>query len=302
MIAREQDCRSELVARARRGQLSQAENLALAAHLGGCASCRLSRRVLSDFGEMNAVDHQDGARIERLSAVARRWTQGRAQPRRGWRGRRRVRFLTFAAGLALLASTASAAIWLRRKPTPIWATPEEAAATAPRAPSRRTVAVAGQIRPAPGELEPAQAEPAPTPQPSRRREIHAASESLRPTPALLLRRAGDAQRSGERQTALGLYRQLQRDYPTTPEAVLATVPLGRLLLDRSPRAALAEFDSYLRALPSGALVPEALYGRARALGALGEAAPERQTWEQLIGRFPDSAYVPVGRRRLAELR
>jgi hypothetical protein len=313
-IDREADCRSDLVARARRGRLSQADNLALQAHLAGCASCRLSRRVLSDFVEMNAVDHHDGARVERLSAVARRWTQGRALPRR--RTARRVRFLAFAAGLALLAGTASAAIWLRRKPVAVEASSEVSTRTllaAPRVPARRSASAVesvGAVELAPIAVEPVSGEPvaaepvalappAPAFEPPRHR---AAPDSARPTPAVLLRRAGDAQRSGQAATALVVYRQLRRDYPTTPEAMLATVPLGRLLLERSPRAALAEFDSYLRSAPAGALVPEALYGRARSLGTLGDAAHERKTWEQLLGRFPDSAYAPVGRRRLSELR
>ena len=292
MIERARDCRSELVARASRGRLSQAENLALQAHLAGCALCRLSRQVLADFGEMNAIDHHDDVRIERLSDVARGWTQGRARPRRRWRRARRIRFLAFAGGIALLAGTASAAIWLRHKPPQLAATPEAPRPAADRAAARTRVASVGAERPTAVASEP----------PARRREARALPESARPTPALLLRRAGDAQRAGEPETALALYRQLRRDHAASPEASLATVPLGRLLLDRSPRAALAEFDSYLRASPTGALVPEALYGRARALGVLGDAAGERQTWQRLLGGFPDSAYVPVGRRRLAELR
>jgi hypothetical protein len=313
MIDRGHDCRSDLVTRARRQRLSHAENLALQAHLAGCATCQLSRRVLSDFGEMNAVDHHDGPRVERLSAVARRWTQGRAQPRYRRRGTRRIRFLAFAGGLALLAGTASAAIWLRHKPAPIDAAPDAALEPATRGPSRRAVATVGAIggvrsgaaSAAPSILElptPVLEPPAPTFVPPRHREIRTATEGARSAPALLLRRAGDAQRNGEPETALALYRRLRRDHAASPEATLATVPLGRLLLDRAPRAALLEFDSYLRASPAGALVPEALYGRARALGALGDGAQERQTWEKLLGRFPDSAYAPVGRRRLAELR
>lgn len=302
MIERARDCRSELVARASRGRLSQAEDLALQAHLAGCAPCRLSRQVLADFGEMNAIDHHDDVRIERLSDVARGWTQGRARPRRRWRRARRIRFLAFAGGVALLAGTASAAIWLRHKPPQVAAMRDAPRPTTDRAPARRTVATVASLGPlgiAPAVVE----SPAPpAPEPPRRREIRAAIESARPAPALLLRRAGDAQRNGDRETALALYRRLLRDHAASPEASLATVPLGRLLLDRSPRAALAEFDSYLRGSPAGALVPEALYGRARALGVLGDDAAERQTWERLLGSFPDSAYVPVGRRRLAELR
>ena len=81
MIGGERECQSELVIRSRRGRLSQAEGLSLRAHLASCATCRLSRRVLSDFGEMSAVDHRDDVRIERLASLARGWTKGRVRPR-----------------------------------------------------------------------------------------------------------------------------------------------------------------------------------------------------------------------------
>lgn len=141
MIERERDCRGDLVARARRERLSQAENLALQAHLTGCAPCRLSRNVFSDFSEMSTVDHRDDARIEDLSALARRWTQGRVRlRRRRGAGRARLRFMAFAAGLALLTGTASAAIWIRRRTAEAAATPAGARAIPERAPTRRTVA------------------------------------------------------------------------------------------------------------------------------------------------------------------
>ncbi|HEY5089556.1 MAG TPA: zf-HC2 domain-containing protein, partial [Polyangia bacterium] len=172
MIERARDCRSELVALARRGRLSHAENLALQAHLAGCAPCRLSRQVLSDFGELNTVDHHDDVRIERLSAVARGWTQGRARPRRRWRATRRIRFLAFAGGIALLAGTASAAIWLRHKPPQVTATLEAPRPTVDRTPAKRTVADLGSPRTA-AALQEFPLPPAT--EPPRRREIRAAT-------------------------------------------------------------------------------------------------------------------------------
>jgi TolA-binding protein len=122
------------------------------------------------------------------------------------------------------------------------------------------------------------------------------------SPALLLQRANDARRRGDISQAISLYRQLQQMFPTSSEAVLSAAPLGGLLLEHGgARPALEQFDRYLRAAPSGVLVPEALYGRGRALRALGDASEERRTWRRLVQSFPDSPYAPLARRRLADL-
>ena len=124
------------------------------------------------------------------------------------------------------------------------------------------------------------------------------------TPATaLLAEAGRARGEGQLDRAASLYRRLQREFPGTPEALVSTVPLGRLLLDGgSARAALAAFDGYLRGMPRGPLVAEALYGKGRALEALGDGVEERRTWERLVTDQAGSAYAPHARRRLAALR
>ncbi len=117
-----------------------------------------------------------------------------------------------------------------------------------------------------------------------------------------MQQATEARQRGDRTRAAELYRRLQRQFPASAEAVLSAIPLGGLLLDDGlPRAALAQFDDYLGKAHGGALIPEALYGRARALGRLGDRAEERRTWTRLCADFPDSAYAPLGRHRLAEL-
>jgi len=119
---------------------------------------------------------------------------------------------------------------------------------------------------------------------------------------LLLQRANDARRRGDISQAITLYRQLQQMFPTSSEAVLSAAPLGGLLLERGDaRPALDQFDRYLHEAPAGVLVPEALYGRGRALRALGNAAEERRTWRRLVDAFPDSPYAPLAQRRLADL-
>ncbi len=120
--------------------------------------------------------------------------------------------------------------------------------------------------------------------------------------AEMLRQASNARRSGDAPRAMRLYRGLQHDHPDSSEAVLSSVGLGGLLLDqRSPRSALIEFDAYLGSSRGGELVPEALYGRGRALAALGDRQEERRTWQRLLTDFPGSAYGPWARRRLADL-
>ena len=49
------------------------------------------------------------------------------------------------------------------------------------------------------------------------------------------------------------------------------------------------------------MIPEALYGRGRALAALGDRQEEARTWRRLLGDFPDSAYTLHAQRRLIEL-
>lgn len=126
--------------------------------------------------------------------------------------------------------------------------------------------------------------------------------AIRASAGDLLRQARDAKTDGRAAQAIALYRRLQNEFPASSEALVAAVPLGRLLLDRSSaRAALAEFDRYLGGAAGGALVPEALYGRAQAQARLGEQDAERASWRRLLASYPDSPYSALARRRLTEL-
>jgi TolA-binding protein len=250
----------------------------------------MTRDVLGDFDAADVVDVQDGARIRALSDAARRWRDGAAaRP-----GRARARGAA-AAAVLIFGGTASAAVWMWRRPPAAakLAIAERAPVVAPSAGSARGSALA---TPAP---ETADALPAPAVAAPRASAVHTRATATSAT--ALLRQASDARRAGDAERAIVLYRRLKREFGASPEAVLSTVPLGRLLLQAgSARAALAEFDRYLAAAPSGTLVPEALYGRARALGELGDRSGERSAWQRLTAEFPGSAYAPLGRRRLAE--
>jgi TolA-binding protein len=118
----------------------------------------------------------------------------------------------------------------------------------------------------------------------------------------LFQRANDARRSGEGARAASLYKKLIARFPTSPEAALSQVRLGGMLLEQGDgRSALGHFDRYLAEQPGGALSPEALYGRGRALASLGRSAEEARAWTRLLADFPKSPYAAHARRRLEAL-
>lgn len=281
------ECRSELVVRARRGELSPAEVAALDAHLELCASCRGTHRLGADFDQVAVLQTEDGARISRLSEVARDWAfaqQGAPVRTRG-RARSRLALALVAACTLLIAAGASAAyaVYAARRVVEVGVVPRP-----PVAPQKSAaVAVAPQVAVSPAVA--AVEAPAPVQQ--------AARPVARESAAELLERANRARRAGETQQAIGLFRELTQRHSGSGEARLAEVRLGNLLLERGqPRAAIAEFDRHLAR--GGSLAPEALYGRARALGALGDQAAERKAWAALVRDYPGSPYVGFAERRL----
>ena len=100
--------------------------------------------------------------------------------------------------------------------------------------------------------------------------------------------------------ALTLYEQLRVAYPASAEARTVLVTMGKLELDLGrPERALSRFDAYLR--DGGALAPEALAGKARALRALGRSREERRVIEQYLAAHPDGFQAPLFVKRLREL-
>ncbi|HMC94509.1 MAG TPA: hypothetical protein VKO16_07035, partial [Polyangia bacterium] len=275
------ECPGDLLAIEQRGELSDAERSALQAHCAECSSCRHARQVFADLADGGGVEPQDGARIERMSNAARRWAHQRSRrASRSLKGRRRPRTFVLAAWMLLVGGTASATAWLWRHP-PARGAHSTTMLGAPPGGAQ----IEGRARPRVGNSETADAPvsvaqpaataiegPGPgsraatdreTPPPSRSRARMTGDRSPM-TPASLLRQASDARRAGDDERAIGLYRKLQGDFPTSAEAVLASVPVGGLLLQTSAQqAALAAFDAYLTSSRAGALLPEALYGRGR---------------------------------------
>jgi len=117
------------------------------------------------------------------------------------------------------------------------------------------------------------------------------------TSSELFARANEARRNGDVEAAITLYERLARTYPNSVEAEDAKILRGNLLLSqRSPRAALRQFEDY----HAGALSLEALLGRAQALRKL-ESPDERAVLLQLIRDYPDSPYAAAAQKRLREL-
>lgn len=293
------ECRNELVHRERRGQLSSSERLALEAHLEGCESCRLSRDVGADFDAEGELRTDDGALIERLARRATAQKRGR-EPKRA-----RAALLLAAAISSLLAAVASAKSlgWFASADEPATvAMPASGSAPQARALEAREAqrpATSASVSSGASALAPLVPPPRPASAPARPASSAASAASA----AQLFRKANDARRAGDNAQAVRLYQSLQREYPASAEASLSSVSLGRLLQSQGSSAgALEQFNRYLTAVPGGPLSAEALYGKARSLAALGRTDAERQTWRELLQRFPTCPYRDSALRRLDELK
>jgi len=299
------DCRGELLLRVRRGLASDQERVALDGHLSVCENCRLTLEVMGDFDASGTTEPRDSERVARLAAAA--VGAGRSAFPRSLRAPRRVWSLAAAAAVFTGAALAGAAGWLVvRSAVPEGAIPEDASPEgALRAPAppvsqamqpRRAPAPAAAARP---EVEPEEAEAA---APLARVAPAAPVESAAPSPSELYRVANDARRAGRTDEAIRHYQLLLRRFPTSAEAQAGRVSLGGLLLrGGAAGTALTQFDTYLRG-GGGQLAAEALYGRGRALEALGRRADEVQNWERMLKQYPGSAYATHARSRLDQLR
>jgi len=100
--------------------------------------------------------------------------------------------------------------------------------------------------------------------------------------------------------AEAVYVALIQQHPTTHEAAVAEMALGKHALENG-RA--LEASSWFRAhqrRTDSELAPEALWGEARALESRGQFADARSAWQRLVERYPDSAYAAIARQRLED--
>jgi len=121
-------------------------------------------------------------------------------------------------------------------------------------------------------------------------------------PGALLQQAQVARAEGRNGEAVQLYRRLQRLHPESPEARTSLVSLGELELSKLSRPAVA-LRAFQRYLDSGdqSLAREALYGKIRALAALGRRPEERHAIEAYLRLYPSGLQSDALRRRLQTL-
>ena len=303
----------ELLDAARRGELSAVERSRLSTHVDHCVACKVELAAMADFDREIAPREGDGALASRLiagaladlgvPADAGRVSGAGASPVAGAARpmRRRVVGVAVTALTIGLLGGAAAAFWATSPfdgdaPAEI-ETPasQPAPADAPRRPVRITTPPEPEtVEPETVTLEvdhpelesppPASLRPRPEPVPLTAEE--------------LLAQGNEARRGGDYARAERLYRTLQRTYPSSREAAVSRVTLGRLLLDgrADADAALDQFDRYLERHASGVLAEEARVGRALALGRLGRAAEEQAAWRDLLAHHPDSLHAERARR------
>jgi TolA-binding protein len=290
------DCRGQLLQHVRRGLASDQERTAFEAHLGTCETCRVMLEIADDFDRVGVADPEDAERIARIASKARRVYERPSAVGVRFRSSRRLAW-PLAAAAVVIAGAAVAGGW-----GPLRSEELEVAPVETRAPEPPPARVAP---PAPRPVAPPQpTAEATTPPPKP--VIRVPKRVVVAPPATaeeLYRSANEARRGGQTARAVARYRKLQRQFPGSGEARLSHVSLGRLLLQRgSAGAAVAQFDAYLAGGSGQRLAAEALFGRGRALQALGRRVEEAQNWKRLIGQYPDSAYADHANRRLEGLR
>jgi tetratricopeptide (TPR) repeat protein len=272
------------------------ERRALDAHLGVCDLCRAAAALGALTDEIpDPPFADDDAVVARLA--------GRVAARAGSRAGR-GRPLAIAAGVALVAVAGAAAAWVavRRAPAPpamsaLGRVDPVAVAPRPRAPE---IAPLAPVTEAVASARPASE--------GRRHHAAALERAAADTPEAespdaLFAAANAARGAGELRAAAARYEQLERRYPESPEATVSLVSAGDLLARLGePAGALERFDRYLARNARGSLAPEALFGRARCLRALGRPHEEADAWRGLLARFPGSLYDRSARRRLDEMR
>lgn len=275
----------DLSARERRGELSRAEQQRLETLLNGSVEARLwhqAGKQLDADGAIAAGDHDAAERVMRRTLLSLQKPKARHQ--RPW-----LPLLT-AATFFVVSAAAAGTLGARYY----------------RAIARHEAVVEPARRHDPPRIRVAQTrspEPVVTaPVPSAVPSVSARTPKPRPeapeSAAVLLRAAGLARREGDALKAIALLDSLQARFPGSREARASDMTLGTLHLQRgAPGQALEHFRRYLRAAPGGALAPEALWGEARALKALGREAEAERSLDILVERFPSSPYAAARRAR-----
>jgi TolA-binding protein len=276
----------DLSARARRSEATEADLKRLKLALGSSVTLQVAHRVGSDFDAALSVRASDAELLDDIVASALRRAAGKPLPRS-----KRPRLAVWLVAAAALLVSAGAFGWWQKHTPPVadsdsgqQPAPSAAPARVQTAPPRRSVA-------------PEPAEPLAESVPSAAAPSPSGAGDAPPSAQALFAKANRARSSQRPQEAIELYRLLQKNHPTSAEALTSRVALGRLLLAQGQYAgALAEFDRQLAS--GGALAEEALLWRARTLQKMGNSMAEQQAFRLLLERYPNSAYEQEARSRL----
>jgi TolA-binding protein len=291
----------ELAVAARRGELSKSGAEELKRELDAAPDERIWQQAGLRFDAEESRAASDDAVAGRL---LERVMAGQPSPLRQLEApprARRVRPAVLLIAAAVLVASAAAAVvgivHLRETPP----------SKAPPAPSSTSSASSSSGR-APNRVPAREREPAPSPEPSAApvepppsaRPPSASEEAPQPA-AELLSSAGRARRKGEATRAIGLLEQLQARFPASAEARASDITLGMLRLQTGASStALRDFERYLARSPGGDRTADALWGRAKALLALGRRSEAEASLRQLLARYPQSPYTSAARAELHE--
>jgi TolA-binding protein len=308
----------DLIARARRGMLSRTEHEALVRALAESPDLAALYRVGMEIDRASAVQGGDDALIARsadaaLERVAEMTSRTRAQsitPRLAERERGgSTRWAIAAAALlsVVFASGFAAALWSGAVQWPFESKasePSEAVAEAePKARAKKRANAPVEALQPQQELEQIPQirveDYAPSAPEPRARKGDGQDDST--DAAALFSEANTARRGGDLARARRTYAQLIEKHPSSDEAGLARVSLGKLLLaSGDARGAEREFKRYLAA-GGGQLAEEALVGQAQSLGVMQRSNDERQAWQRLLATYPSSVYATQAKQRLSAL-
>jgi len=291
----------DLLVRARRGELGEDEARRFEVAVRASRELQLLYEAGLEFDAQAELLAGDEQRMSSLVTGALQELERAEPPRAAVASRRRrsdAWFFATSVGLGMLLSVALASAWQLAERRLGGVTPSPAPVIAAK---RRAEPVVAPSSPPSSASPIAELEPAPKPRrissaaPPTSRVVEAASPS--PSPSELFARANEARRSGAHEAAIAAYEELIGRYPDSIEAEDARVLVGNLRLSqRAPGAALGAFEQY----GTGALSPEALWGRARALRSL-RSPEERQVLERILQEYPDSPYASGARQRLEQL-
>jgi TolA-binding protein len=311
----------DLSALSRRGALSPFEERELERALGTSATLRVAHAVGVDLDRSTAMRAGDEALISRaadaaLARVVRAASQRervdmQVTPRHG---PRRVAAMLVAAAL-ITATGMAGAWWTGASPVPAFVQSVLPVVITSHLPGHHRRAKPAEpraggtaIAPPPESPPVATAAQAPLAESAPAATVRVPPQNIRPmekrtsdTAPELFSRANAARRSGDLPRAEHLYSELIARYPTSDEARLSQITLGKLLLaSGEPAQAEREFRRYLSA-SAAPLAEEALVNQAESFRAMNRAGDERKAWQRLLAQHPGSVYAARARARLETL-